>query len=560
MGWGQNVRLATNLPILLPHPGSPHFTLMQRNLPLFCSAALVSLSSLAQAQTTPAPVAPTEAIATEAPVLLAQNPAANTPSADLPTGTPSGAAPPPGQPTGGTPATATRPVAPPQPFYTIGGFGLSGYLRIRPENYDWFSVPNRDNEYTFTGYQLRLAGVRSTPKLDVQIDLQGTALSNLPENAIGIGATYRLANNTQDGAISLKQAFVRFKGAVGPGSAARLGRFEFSEGLELVNADPTLTFLKTQRIAQRLVGTFAFTNTGRSFDGINLSARVGKDANFTGVLARPTEGVFKLDSNDNVDATQFLYGAYSKPFAGGEGRVFGLIYEDGREAPKSVKTDNRPLPRRQADDDKIRTFTLGANAIKTLDTGGGKVDLLAWGALQGGDWGTLDHSANAFALEAGYQPKNVKLKPWFRLGYYRATGDDDPLDGDHGTFHTPLPTPRILARYPFYNLMNNTSIYAQLILRPNPNLQIRSEFQNLNLTNRNDLLYAGGGPFNDEGFGIGGTPSRGQKRIGNLIDTSIDYKFNNQSSVGFYIGQVIDSEVFADSSSRFAFLEFTQKF
>ena len=538
---------------------------MHRNLPLFCSAALISLTSLAHAQATTTVVAP-EPSATEsttkAPVLLAQNPAANTPSANLPTGTPSGAAPAPGQTTGGTPAASGRPVAPAKPFYSIGGFGLSGYLRIRPENYDWFETPNLDNNYTFTGYQLRLAGVKSTPKLDVQVDLQGTALTSVPTGAVGIGATYRAANNTQDGAISLKQAFVRFKGAVGAGSAARLGRFEFNEGVELANPDPTLTFLKTQRISQRLVGTFGFTNTGRSFDGINLSAKVGKTGNFTGVLARPTEGVFKLDSNDNVDATQFLYGAYSKPFTGGEGRIFGLIYEDGREATlgKSVKTDNRPLPVRQADNDKIRTYTLGANAIKVLDTGGGKVDLLAWGALQGGDWGNLDQSANAFALEAGYQPKNVKLKPWVRLGYYRASGDGDPLDGDHNTFHTPLPTPRLYARYPFYNLMNNTSLYAQLLLRPNPNLLIRSEFQNLNLTNRNDLLYSGGGPFNDIGFGIGGKSSLGQKRIGNLIDTSVDYKFNPMTSLGVYVGFVTDSKVYTDSSSRFAFLEFTQKF
>ena len=511
---------------------------MHRFLPLFCSATLISLAPLTHAQTVAPPASP---------------PA---------TGTDAGAPAAPGTPTGGTPATATRPIAPAKPFYTLGGFGLSGYLRVRPENYDWFSTPNRDDNYTFTGYQLRLAGVKSTPKLDVQIDLQATALTSVPDNAVGIGALYKNANGSRDGAISIKQGFVRFKNAVGAGSAARVGRFEFNEGVELANADPTLTFLKTQRIAQRLVGTFAFTNTGRSFDGINLTTKIGKNANFTGVLARPTEGVFKLESNDNIDATQFLYGAYSQPFGGGEARVFGLIYEDGREATngKSIKTDNRPLAARQADNDRIRTYTLGANAIKVLDTSGGKVDLLAWGALQGGDWGRLDQSANAFALEAGYQPKNVKLKPWIRAGYYRASGDNNPNDGDHNTFHTPLPTPRLYARYPFYNLMNNTSIYAQLLLRPNPNLLIRSEFQNLRLTNSNDLLYAGGGPFNDIGFGISGTPSRGQKRLGNLIDTSIDYKFSPETSVGLYVGQVIDSKVFADPTSRFAFLEFTQKF
>lgn len=523
---------------------------MHRFLPLFCSATLISLAPLALAQNAAAPAA------------TSTDPAANTPSANLPTGTPAGAAPAPGQTTGGTPATSGRPVAPAKPFYSVGGFGLSGYLRVRPENYDWFATPNLDNKYTFTGYQLRLAGVKSTPKLDVQIDLQGTALTSVPTGAVGIGAIYRNANGSQDGTISFKQGFVRFKGAVGKGSTARLGRFEFNEGVELANADPTLTFLKTQRISQRLVGTFGFSNTGRSFDGINLSAKVGKTGNFTSVLARPTAGVFQLDSNDNIDATQFLYGAYSKPFGGGEGRIFGLIYEDGRQAfgGKSIKTDNRPIALRRADNNRIRDYTLGANAIKVLNTSGGKVDLLAWGALQGGDWGKLKQSANAFALEAGYQPKGVQLKPWIRAGYYRASGDNNPLDDRHSTFHTPLPTPRLYARYPFYNLMNNTSIYAQLLLRPSSKLLIRSEFQNLNLTNRNDLLYSGGGPFQDVGFGIAGKASGGQKRIGNLIDTSVDYKFSPETSVGAYVGFVTNSKVYTDSTSRFAFVEFTQKF
>ena len=526
---------------------------MIRFLPLFCCAALVAFAPTTFAQNA-APPAPPEATVPGAPIAPGTITGA--------TGTPAGAAPAPGQATGGTPAASGRPVLPPQPFYSIGGFGLSGYLRVRPENYDWFSTPPLDNNYTFTGYQLRLAGVKSTKKTDIQIDAQGTALTSLPRNAVGIGATYRAANNTQDGAISLKQGFVRFKGAVGAGSAARLGRFEFNEGVEIPTKDPTLNFLETQRIAQRLVGTFGFSNTGRSFDGINLTARVGKTGNFTGVLARPTVGVFKLDSNDNVDATQFLYGAYSRPITGGVARLFGLVYEDAREATgaKSIKTDNRPIARRRADNDKILDYTLGANAIKVFDTPGGKIDVLGWGALQGGDWGRLNQKANAFALEAGYQPKGVKLNPWLRAGYYRASGDNNPLDDTHGTFHTPLPTPRLYARYPFYNLMNNTSIYAQLLLRPNPKLLIRSEFQNLNLTNRNDLLYSGGGPFNDIGFGIGGKASLGQKRIGNLVDTSVDYKFTPETSVGLYLAYVYDSKVYTDSSSRFAFVEFTQKF
>lgn len=63
-----------------------------------------------------------------------------------------------------------------------------------------------------------------------------------------------------------------------------------------------------------------------------------------------------------------------------------------------------------------------------------------------GDWGGLTHSAGAGAVEAGYQPK-WKLKPWFRLGYFRSSGDGNPTDGDHNTFFQVLPTLRIYAEF-----------------------------------------------------------------------------------------------------------------
>lgn len=485
----------------------------------------------------------------------------------------------PGAPTGGTPTAPSRPApVATAPFATLGGFSLSGYLRSRVENYNFFDATGFDDNYTFTGHQLRLAGVRSTPKLDIQIDLQQQLLTNLPERAIappprgllGLGANYFAANGNQDGALNVKQAFVRFKGAVGAGSNARLGRFEFNEGAETVNPNATLNFLKTQRISQRLVGTFGFSHTGRAFDGIQLNAPLAR-GNFSGVLARPTEGVFQLEANDNIDETAFLYGAYTQPLGTtSEARLFGLVYDDGRETDQSTKVDNRPLPLRQADNDRIRVSTLGANYIRTFPTQSGTFDALAWGALQGGSWGNLDHSANAFALEAGYQPTVLpKLRPWLRVGYYRPSGDGNNADGDHKTFFTPLPTPRLYARFPFYNQMNTTDLFAQLILRPNPKTNVRLEAHRLRLTNAADLFYAGGGAFQDggngvNGFGFAGRPSGGSRDLANLLDISFDYNPNPRTSFGLYFGQAFGGDVidniFDGDKGSLAFFEFTRRF
>lgn len=481
-------------------------------------------------------------------------------------------------PTGGTPAAPGRPQLANKPITTIGGFGITGYVRSRFENHNWFDTPGFDDSYTFNGTQIRLSALKSTPKTDIQLDLQETLLFNVPENAIapaprgilGLGGNYFAANGRQDGALNVKQAFVRFKGAVGKGSAARLGRFEFAEGVETVGANPTLNWLKTQRIGQRLIGTFGFTHTGRSFDGVQLSAPAGQNgANFTGVLARPTEGVFQLNGNDNIDAVHFLYGAYTLPMKNADARIFGMTYKDGRNSDKSVKTDNRPLAARQADSDDIHVFTLGADYLKTFESSKATFDLLAWGALQGGDWGKLDQKANAYTFEAGYQPKGVKLNPWLRAGYYRASGDGDNTDGTHGTFFTPLSTPRLYARFPFFNQMNLEDTFGQLIVRPNPKTTVRLEAHRLDLANRNDLSYFGGGAFQDggngvNGFGIGARPSNGNKSLANLFDVSLDYTFDAKTSLGLYYGYAQGKDVFKaiypGHNAHFAFVELSRKF
>lgn len=154
-------------------------------------------------------------------------------------------------------------------------------------------------------------------------------------------------------------------------------------------------------------------------------------------------------------------------------RVFYLYYDDSREAP--LRVDNRPLAVRMTDAAAVGVHSVGGHAVTVVDAGPGMVDLLGWTTLQAGAWGEQDHQAWAWALEAGYQLPRLLAAPWLRIGWNRSSGDDDPDDALHETFFQVMPTARIYAQLPFFNLMNSEDLFAQLILRPHARVTLRTD-------------------------------------------------------------------------------------
>lgn len=422
----------------------------------------------------------------------------------------------------------------------IGSVTLSGSLRIRAEGWDWFDARPADGTYGFTAALLRLSAKQQTTKIDWQVEAAAPLLLGIPSNAtapppqgqLGLGATYFASNRGQTASVFLKQAFVRFKGIWGDkASSLRLGRFEFSDGAETTPSDPTLAFLKRERIAQRMIGPFGFSHIGRSYDGIVYTRDLPK-YNVTAMAARVTEGVFQLEGMDELDV-DLSYGAVTVPLHreySGEARFFVLHYHDGRDA---LKTDNRPLGVRANDHRNIRITSFGGHYLRAIKTKSGNIDFLFWGAGQAGHWGVLDHKAGAVAAEAGYAPKH-RFKPWIRGGWFISSGDGNPSDREHHTFFQILPTPRIYARFPFYNLMNNQDVFAQFMLRPHSRLALRAEAHNLRLSSRNDLWYLGGGAYQNDIFGYAGRPSNGKKALATVLDASADYQVNSHLMFTFY--------------------------
>ena len=457
---------------------------------------------------------------------------------------------------------------PPPPRWTF-----AGSLRVRPEFYSWFPVEGADYGYTFTAAVLRLGVTQQTPKdetmLEIEapylIDLPGHASVAAPKGQLGQGGSYRDANGNQSASLFVKQAFVRLKNFGTPTSSLKLGRFEFSDGQETVPSDPSLAWLKQNRIGQRLIGPFSFTHVGRSFDGFQfVDNKPKRNLTFLGVM--PTRGVFDLKGGDTLTGVKVAYlavtipqTAKSKPI---DARLFGVYYEDTRDP--MTKTDNRPLAQRTADHNPIKIGTFGFHYLRTQKMGAGKLDTLLWAAGQLGSWGSQNQGAYSFSAEIGYQPAKMAWKPWLRAGYFVASGDGNPANNQHGTFFPMLPTPRLYARFPFFTESNLKDLFGQLILRPNPRLTLRPEVHALWLADSNDLWYGGGGAFQDKTFGYAGRPGKGARYLGTLEDVSFDYQWNKTTNVNLYFAHVdgggVIQNVYGQSTATFGYLELVKKF
>ena len=157
--------------------------------------------------------------------------------------------------------------------------------------------------------------------------------------------------------------------------------------------------------------------------------------------------------------------------------------------------------------------------------------------MQTGRWGTQRHRAAAFDGEIGFQPKALpNLKPWVRAGFTMDSGSSDPNGKEHGTCFQLLPTPRIYARFPFFNMMNTEDRFGSLMLRPHTKLTVTSEYHSLRLAESNDLWYLGGGAFQPWTFGYVGRSGGSARSLANLYDTQADYRLSRLVSLTFYTG------------------------
>ncbi len=453
----------------------------------------------------------------------------------------------------------------------------------REEVWNWFDPPpaanghSYENQYHFLGSWVRVGFGYRLERVKGFVEVMSPYLINLPDNAtapppqglLGLGANYFDPNRSvNDASVFLKQGYLEFRDIGLEGLSFKGGRFEFLDGAEYQppQLDPELGWLVRNRIAQRLVANFGFSDVMRSFDG--AVAGYGNDKfQATAMYSVPTKGVFDLDGMEELSGIDLAYASLNagpRLFRSGLWgnsmlRVFYIFYNDGRGIPL---VDNRRLSGSKADTQAVSIDTIGADYLRVVPAGPGTADFLIWTAGQLGKWGNQNQRAYAIVAEAGYRLNEVAWKPWLRLGYTAGSGDDSRGGSTHGTFFQILPTPRLYAFFPFFNMMNVDDAMAQMVLNPRADMEIQASAHGLWLDSKNDLWYSGGGAFDNRSFGFSGRPSNGHGYLATLTDCQLTYPLNRHLTMQLYYGHAFGGSVIAaiyqaGRESDFGFIQMT---
>jgi hypothetical protein len=394
-------------------------------------------------------------------------------------------------------------------------------LRLRWETFD---TPQR-NPSTDPTYDLYMLRFRAG--LDVAWErwklhgmLQAGGVANIPENgAFAAGPTYFAANGRRRdvGVIGIAELYGAYEH---DGLKLVLGRQPYADGMEVQTGVAHLDAVKRRRLSDRLIGTFEWPNTGRRFDG--LSAGYGWESTHVAVFGfRPLGGAFESydEAFEEIDDVT-VYGAtvtgrHGQWIPGSEVRIFTVQYEDERLVSPGLSLN-----------------TSGASLL----LGNATSEVLLWGALQTGEWGSEDQEAWAFLVDLGRRFDNAPGKPDIHLAWEQSSGDTDPDDRDHGTFFNVLPT-----NHKFYGSMdylafqNLRDAYVEALFGVGPKLKVRTAFHDFALTEPTDVWYGGSGAFEEGSFGYAarsiGRPYS-SKNLGQELDLELTWPLPS----GFELG------------------------
>jgi hypothetical protein len=114
-------------------------------------------------------------------------------------------------------------------------------------------------------------------------------------------------------------------------------------------------------------------------------------------------------------------------------------------------------------------------------------------------------------------------------------------------------------------MMNTEDRFGSLIQRPHSKVTISSEFHSLRLSHANDLWYSGGGVYQPWTFGYTGRSTSGRRSLGNLYDTSVEYRPSRKLTLTAYLGYTqglaaIRAIYTQGQNGHFGYLEATYRF
>jgi hypothetical protein len=409
-----------------------------------------------------------------------------------------------------------------------------------------------------TGVRLRRGAV------DATLALQYVQFGGLPDDAIGPGALgtgalyFDHSGESSSSQVFLKTASVALR-RLGGRLDVQVGRMPYTSGAERASGVPKIEGVKRQRIDSRLVGEFEWSLYQRAYDGVRADW-AAKALQVTATAFQPTQGGFEDAAGVSMTGVRVYSGVVTTApgavIPGSELQVFAHGYTDERRV--SARPDNTGRGASVVD---IAMTTIGAHIVSARPAATGELDAMIWTAGQFGSWYEQDHRAFGIAVEAGYQWSKARWAPWVRGGITWLSGDEAAGDDTHGTFFPMVPTVRRFSQSTLYSLANLRDVMIQTIVRPTATITARVDVHLLGLADSADGWYAGSGATQESGriFGYTLRPSGGEARLMELVEGSLDWRYNTHWSVNGYVGVASAGPVvrrsFADGPAVFFYLE-----
>lgn len=187
---------------------------------------------------------------------------------------------------------------------------------------------------------------------------------------------------------------------------------------------------------------------------------------------------------------------------------------------------------------------------------------------------SLDHEAFAAFVGGGYTATNIAGAPRLGVEYNYASGDDNPNDGDHGTFDNLYPTNhKFYGLADFVSLQNIHNLRFMSSISPVKDFSIALDYHLFWLADTADNFYTvtgarRGGTASTTGNGYG--INKGYDSfVGSELDLTLTYKFKNHAiaQVGYahfftgdYIDQSLSSPAFGSKDADYLYLQLTFNF
>lgn len=264
---------------------------------------------------------------------------------------------------------------------------------------------------------------------------------------------------------------------------------------------------------QRVIGPGDWVNSRRTFQGVRMLAqRAAWKLDLFAV--RPVE--LQPEEMNPADKSQNLLGLHAQRTQ--KGRLLAAYYLRLKENDRLIK-DSRGV----AGD--YLYHTLGVN----FDGSAGNFDWTNEAAYQFGEFGADKIRAYMISLEGGYTLAKLPAKPRVGAGFDRASGDQDPSDGELQTFNQLFPT-----AHPFLGWadqvarQNIQAATLSLTMRPHARVSAKVQVLGFRLAQAKDAFYnAAGATVRRSTSGAAG------KELGSELDAEMIFNCCRHNSIVF---------------------------